>query len=115
MLSTISTNNRHYLFEKVNGRFQMKANAKYLILKWDELIKYIKGDNNWADTLLRDFVYYYPENQKLRGKLNTISHKEYHTLLNKYEANFPEDLINILIKDREASSEIIENPGQIFE
>lgn len=77
----------------------MKVDVKYLILKWDELIQYIKGDNNWTDILQRDFVYYYTENQRLSGKLNNATHKEYHLHLDRYEADLSGHLIKILSKN----------------
>ncbi len=88
----------------------MKPDAKYLIMKWDELIKYIKGDNNWADNLQRDFTYYYTENQRLKGRLATITHKEYHTQLNKDGDKLPVDLIKILSNKTKANNQ--EQPKQ---
>jgi hypothetical protein len=51
MVSTMSASHRHYLFEKRNEKFMLKNDARLMILKWDKLITYIEGDNNWADSL----------------------------------------------------------------
>lgn len=51
MLSTISIAHRHFLFEKRNGVFQLKNDALLIMEKWDNLIRYIKGDNTWAESL----------------------------------------------------------------
>ena len=45
-----------------------------MMMKWDNLIDYIRGDNNWEDSLREDFVKYFIENRILMEKLKKSDH-----------------------------------------
>lgn len=77
-LPSISSSNRHYIFEKKNNVFAFKNEVKLMLFKWDELINYIEGDNDWAESLRDDFVYYYIENRKSLAAAKTNDHRKYH-------------------------------------
>jgi hypothetical protein len=74
MLSTMSIGNRNYLFKKEGDKISLRSDAENLIMKWDNLIDYIRGDNNWEDSLREDFVKYFIENRILTEKLKKSDH-----------------------------------------
>jgi hypothetical protein len=49
-----------------------------MMMKWDNLIDYIRGDNNWEDSLREDFVYFYTENRILNERLKKVDHQALH-------------------------------------